>query len=137
MSSKKKFMTSKELVRAVSDVADVRADVVEDVINALKDVAMEEIVNKGKFRLHGLFSIKSAYYKGFQSPMGKIEGGSRLIGSVSNMARSMFKLHADKPHLSITRENWRERWDEYIKSPDDTSAKAPDSFLNEFLIDDE
>lgn len=137
MSGKKKFMTSKELVRAVSDKADVRSDVVEDVISALKDVAMEEIVNTGRFRLHGLFSIKSAYYKGFNSPMGKIEGGSRLIGSVSNMARSMFKLHAEKPHLSITRDNWRERWDEYVKKTEDSADTSAHNFLDDFLVDDE
>ena len=57
-SGKGDTLRKSNLVQAISNDADVRADVVRDVLNALTDIAVEEIVNNGRFIFPSVFSIR-------------------------------------------------------------------------------
>lgn len=58
MSDERKAMTKRELIREISDVTNLRPDVVKSVLDAFTDILIRESVMNGHFYLSNAFSIK-------------------------------------------------------------------------------
>lgn len=54
-----KKMTKKEYIKEISDVTQLKTDVVESVVNALSDIITREAIMTGEFTLNNVFSIKT------------------------------------------------------------------------------
>ena len=101
-------MTRAELVRALSEDADVRPDVVRDVLAAFTNIAVSEIVNRGAFQMDNLFRIASSEWAGYTAGGGhKIPPHSRLSVKLPETLRTLYKYHNDNPEIEIGRDNWR------------------------------
>lgn len=102
-------MTKSDLVRAISENADVRPDVVRDVLSAFTSVAVEEIVNRGAFQMDNLFRISSSEWAGYTAGGGrKIPTHTRLSVKLPETLRTLFKHRKENPDAVIDRENWRD-----------------------------
>lgn len=58
-SSSDKAMSKAEIVNEISEVTNLKKEIVESVINAFIDIFIREVVMKGKFYLINCFSVKS------------------------------------------------------------------------------
>lgn len=104
-----KGFTRNELVSAISKDADVRADVVKDVIDSFINVAIEEIANKGTFNINNFVKISSYKWAGYTAGRGyEVPEHRRLSVKLAASVRNLFKLKNDDPELEITRSNWRD-----------------------------
>lgn len=52
-------MTKRELIAEISEVTNLKTDIVKSVIDAFSDIFIRETVMKGKFRLANCFSVVS------------------------------------------------------------------------------
>lgn len=147
-------MTRSELINAVSKDADVRPDVVRDVLASFTNVAVEEIVNRGAFQLDNLLRIATAEWKGYTAGGGrKIPAHNRLSVKLSETLRALFKHHQENPDVTIDRETWREvlkgvmerrytsqggvRVGDPVNQSEDHSVKTTESVIGESLIGDD
>lgn len=55
----RKKMSKREVIKEISDVTQVKTEVVESIINALTDIIIREAVMTGEFTLNNVFSIKT------------------------------------------------------------------------------
>lgn len=106
-----------ELIQRISDVTDIRSDVVQDVLDGLVSVAMEEICsNDGHFRIPDLLTISPESVKGYQTKLSTIPPHKRLRPKLSSIPKIMYKIQqdqfADEPDI-ITAENWRDVFEHY------------------------
>lgn len=56
---KEKSMTKRELIKEISDVTQLKPDMVKSVLDAFADIFIREAVMKGEFRFSNCFSIKT------------------------------------------------------------------------------
>lgn len=59
MSKEEKAMTKREIVKEISDVTNLKTEVVMSVINAFIAIFIRETVLKGNFRLANCFTVKT------------------------------------------------------------------------------
>lgn len=55
----RKAMTKQEIIAEISQVTNLKTDIVKSVIDAFSDIFIREVVMKGKFRLANCFSVDS------------------------------------------------------------------------------
>lgn len=104
-----KGFTRNELVSAISKDADVRVDVVKDVLDSFINVAIEEIANKGTFNIKNFVKISSYPWAGYTAGRGyEVPKHYRLSVKLAASVRNLFKLKNEDPELEITRSNWRD-----------------------------
>lgn len=102
-------MTKSELVRAISENADVRPDVVRDVLSAFTNIAVEEIVNRGALQMDNLFRISNSEWAGYTAGGGReIPTHTRLSVKLPETLRTLYKHHKDSPDVVIDRDTWRD-----------------------------
>lgn len=102
-----------ELIDEISRHCDVRIDVVREVMDAFVDVAVEQIVNNGKFTVPRLFRVKRFLHSGSDSQalgLKEVPERYRLSVSLSGTLRNIAKRAQDYPDLVIDRNNWRDYW---------------------------
>lgn len=103
-------MPKTKLINEISHSANVRPDVVREVVNSLTDIAVEEIVNNGSFQLDNLVSFKSSEWAGYTAGGGRaIPKHTRLSVKISSGLRKLYKAKASDSSEVITRSNWREK----------------------------
>lgn len=107
-SGKEDTLRKSDLVQAISNDADVRADVVRDVLNALTDIAVEEIVNNGRFIFPSVFSIRPYASTGYTNKFGEIPPHRRIRGRLSPGLLDLFRYSEDNEDFIVTRNNWRD-----------------------------
>lgn len=115
-------LTKDELIRTIASESQVRREVVALVLEKLTDVAIEEIVNKGSFRLENLFTVTEhevknlVVPKGKGSPGGVIPATTRLSTKLSITVRKLYKLQKEFPASPgiVNRDSWRDalKWRE-------------------------
>lgn len=117
---KHKGKNRSNLVSEISVHKNIRADVVEDVLDGLVDVAIEEIVNTGEFYLRGLLTVKSSHYRGFMGGKGEVPAQQRINASLGRAVKTLWKIRHNVfggATGKITRENWRQVAAEYADQP--------------------
>lgn len=85
-------MTKRDFITAVSKRSNLRKDVVEDVLKAVVDISIEEIVNHGEFVMKDLFSISSKDYKSYSLAGTQVPAQKRLRVRLSEKLKSFWKL---------------------------------------------
>lgn len=95
------------IVRQIAKDLYLREDVVEEVLDRFVDIAVEEIVAKGEFKVHRLLSVSTTDYKGYQAGKGAVPAHKRLRIRLSEGVHRLFKLTQANPSLEVTRDNWK------------------------------
>ena len=129
------------MVKAISRDILLREEVVEAVLDRFLDLAVEEIVNEGEFKVHNLLSVHSSDYKGYKSGKGEVPPHRRLNLRLSSGVRRLFAHRNANPSASINRDNWREelrRLNSSARKSEKTPVrKAPeDDFFNPLIDED-
>lgn len=133
-----------QLVKRIAKDLYLREDVVADVLDRFVDIAVEEIVNRGEFKLTRLFSVSSVAYKGYESGKGYVAPHERLKVRLSHGVSRLFQLRQKAYGGStevIDRDNWREILAEEApvrapKTAAESAAPTADDF-NPLLDEDE
>lgn len=79
-----------ELKREIAARTHVTAAVVDLIIDTLKEVATEEIVNKGSFNFSGLFAVKNYQTKATVTPKGEIPARPRLSIRLNDRVKKLW-----------------------------------------------
>ena len=101
-------MRKELLVRRIAKDLFLREDVVEEVLDRFMDLAVEEIVTEGEFKLHRLFSVGSVAYKAYEAGKGTVPAHRRLRIRLSEGVQYLFKARQANPNLVVTADNWRQ-----------------------------
>lgn len=98
-------ITKRDFITAVSKRSNLRKDVVEDVLKAVVDISIEEIVNNGEFVMKDLFSISSKDYKAYSLAGTHVPAQKRLKVRLSEKLKSFWKLKNENyPDFDLTRQ---------------------------------
>jgi hypothetical protein len=98
-------ITKRDFITAVSKRSNLRKDVVEDVLAAIVDISIEEIVNNGEFVMKDLFSISSKDYKAYLLAGRQVPAQKRLKVRLSEKLKSFWKLKNEVyPDFDLTRQ---------------------------------
>lgn len=84
--------TKRDFITAVSKRSNLRKDVVEDVLKAIVDISIEEIVNNGEFVMKDLFAISNKDYKAYSLAGTLVPEQKRLSVRLSEKVKSFWKL---------------------------------------------
>lgn len=121
-------ITKRDFITAVSKRSNLRKDVVEDVLQAVVDISIEEIVNNGEFVMKDLFSISSKEWKAYSLAGREVPAQKRLKIRLSEKLKSFWKLKNEiYPELNLT----RQELEDALKHHNSTkgSDKAPDAVV--------
>ena len=120
----------RSLVDDVADHANIRRDVVEEVLNSFYDIAAERILNERKFVLNGLISIGTVVARNGIRP----EPHLQFRAKVALGLRKLLQKMENDPSLKIDRNSWREA----ARAATPRAKDAPASMaLSDFLSDDD
>lgn len=137
-----------ELLREIAARTTIRENVVELVLETFKEVATEEMVNKGEFNFAGLFRVRSYKTKQADTGLAVIPAGRRLsirLGErVKLLWKAKIKAGVEEP------ETFEEMRENYLTNNGNTSlreeiglldetkpANEPGEFYNPMLDDDD
>lgn len=79
-----------ELLREIAARTYIKESIVEEVLETFKQVATEEIANKGAFNFSGLFSVSSYDTKAVTTSKGHIPARKRLRTSLSDRVKKIW-----------------------------------------------
>lgn len=79
-----------ELLREIAARTYIKESVVEEVLETFKQVATEEIVNKGAFNFSGLFSVSSYHTKEVNTGKGIVPARMRLKTKLSDRVKKIW-----------------------------------------------
>lgn len=85
-------ITKRDFITAVSKRSNLRKDVVEDVLKAVVDISIEQIVNHGEFVMKDLFSISNKEWKAYSLAGTRVPAQKRLKIRLSEKVKSFWKL---------------------------------------------
>ena len=120
----------RSLVDDVAAHANIRRDVVEDVLNGFYDIMAERLLNEREFLLKDLISIHAVRTKNGIRP----EPHLQFRAKISQGLRKLLQRTEEDPSLEVTRESWRDQ----IKALKAGSKNGPKSMeLSDFLRDDD
>lgn len=118
MSKNKKPMSRDELVKEISDVTQLKPEIVKSVLNAFADIFIREVVMKGVFLFSNCFSVKTHTRKArkqFNVNTGKYQDypetkvlGITLSRKINNFHRWKQRHEYNSKH-GLTIEDWRNR----------------------------
>lgn len=120
----------RSLVDDVADQANIRRDVVEEVLDSFYDILAERILNERKLVLPGLISISTVVAKNGIRPEPHLQYRAKVAMGLRKLLRKM----EDDPTLEIDRSSWREASRSVTPR---SKVKAPEMDLNDFLQDDD
>ena len=101
----------RDFIKRVSHHTNIRADVVEIILEGIIDVAIEEIVNSGEFNLRQLLEVSSAEWGGYSIGDQEVKSHRRLKITLSSSVRELWKARFSDFGGSIgkiTKDNWRD-----------------------------
>lgn len=117
-----KPLTKDELIKVIAQESHVRREVVALVLEKFADIAIEEIVNKGTFRLDNVFTVTEHEVKNLRVPRsryttgGVIPTSTRLSTKLSTTIRELYKLQKEFPATPglVNRDSWKDalKWRE-------------------------
>lgn len=115
--TEKKHKSKHDLVKRITEVTDIRSDVVYDVLEGLVSVAIEDVCsNDGHFRIADLLTVSPEKVRGYETKLSTIPPHKRLRPRLSTLPKIMYKIQqdhfADEPGI-ITAENWRDVFNHY------------------------
>lgn len=79
-----------ELLREIAARTFIKESVVAEVLETFRNVAIEEIVNKGEFNFSGLFSVTTYEAKATQTPLGFSPARRRLSARLSDRVKKIW-----------------------------------------------
>ena len=123
------------IVRQISKDLYLREDIVEEVLDRFVDIAVDEIVNTGEFRIHRLLSVSTADYKAYQAGKGTVPAHKRLKIRLSDGVNRLFKHRMNKLDGAvgvINRDTWRDFLSEEVSKRDST-PEVLENNINEDL----
>lgn len=132
-----------ELLREIAARTYIKESVVEEVLETFKEVAAEEIANKGKFNFSGLFSVSSYHTKEVNTGKGIVPARMRLRTKLSERVK---KIWNGRVRAGVTDfETFEDFKENYLNpNPNDLRAsiglledESPGAALNPFLEDDD
>lgn len=136
-------MTSSRKDHMVKQIAKdlyLQEEVVEAVLERFIDHSVEEIVNKGEFKVHRLLSISTVAYRGYKAGKGEVPDHNRLKIRLSEGIHRLFKMRESDPNLEVTRDNWRGLLSTLTpvrkQKPDSLGKNSEDVISNPFLDED-
>lgn len=118
MKENKKTMSKRELIKEISDVTQLKPDVVKSVIDAFIDIFIREVIMVGKFNLSNCFSVnthKRKARKQYNVNKGKYEDYpetevlSITLSKKINYFHRWKKRHEYNEKHGLTVEDWRNR----------------------------
>lgn len=132
----------RDFIKRVSHHTNIRADVVEMILDGIVDVAIEDIVNTGEFGLRQLFDVSAAEWGGYNIGDQKVNSHLRLKITLSSTVRDLWKARFSDFGGAvgrITKDNWREvlRGRRRGVSVTNKAIAEVDPNYNPFLDDDE
>lgn len=117
------------LLDDVADRANLRRDVVEDVLSAFFDIAAERLLNERRLILTDLLSVGTIRTKNGIRP----EPHLQFRAKVALGMRKLLQRMEDDPSLVVDRNNWRD----LARRSAGRVPAAPSLGLSEILQDDE
>lgn len=85
-----KPLNKAHLLREISSRTHIRETIVEEILTTFREVATEEIVNKGKFNFFGLFSIDNFFTKETKTGFGLVPARRRLRAKISDRVKKLW-----------------------------------------------
>lgn len=133
----------RDLVKAVSEHTNIRADIVEIILDGFVDVAVEDLMNKGEFSLQSLFNVKSHDWGEYTFGDGQVSPPKkrlkiRLAHKLHELWKIKEKFFKDSPY-AINRHNWKDIYRDYsTKRAKKVDKKESEElgYENPFLQDD-
>lgn len=120
----------RSLIDEVADHANIRRDVVEDVLNGFYDILAERILNERKLVLTELLSIRTVVAKNGIKPEPHLQYRAKVAMGLRKLLQKM----EEDPTFEVDRNSWREA----VKSMNPRAKGASGSMdLNDFLKDDD
>lgn len=120
----------RSLVDDVAAHANIRRDVVEDVLNGFYDIMAERLINEREFLLKDLISIHAVRTKNGIRP----EPHLQFRAKISQGLRKLLQRTEEDPSLEVTRESWRSQIRALKGGPKSTQKPME---LSDFLRDDD
>lgn len=85
-----KPLNKSHLLREITARTHIRETVVEEILTTFREIATEEIVNKGSFNFFGLFSVDNYFAKESKGGFGLSPAGRRLRAKISDRVRKLW-----------------------------------------------
>jgi len=120
----------RSLVDDVADHANIRRDVVEEVLDGLFDVLAERILNERKLILPGLLSVSTVVTKNGIRPEPHLQYRAKVAIGLRKLLQKM----EEDPSLEVDRDSWREKARAAVPQ---SKSKPVSMDLNDFLRDDD
>lgn len=117
------------LLDDVADRANLRRDVVEDVLSAFFDISAERLLNERRLILTDLLSVGVIRTKNGIRP----EPHLQFRAKVALGMRKLLQRMEDEPELIVNRDNWRE----LARKSAGRNPAAPSLGLSQILQDDD
>lgn len=118
------------LVDEVADHANVRRDVVEDVLNGFYDIMAERLLNERRFEITEILSVQAVSTKNGIRP----EPHLQFRAKVAFGLRKLLQRTEEEPDLRVDRYNWKE----LARALKPSTRRKPRAMeLNDFLRDDD
>jgi len=118
------------IVDEVADHANVRRDVVEDVLNGFYDIMAERLLNERRFELTEILSVQAVKTKNGIRPEPHLQFRAKIAFGI----RKLLQRTEEEPELRVDRHNWRELARALNPS---TKSKPKAMELSDFLRDDD
>lgn len=104
------MVDKKKIVSEIAEDLYLKDAVVEAVIDRFIDIAVEEVVQKGSFRIPFFLTVSTTEYRGFQAGKGDVPPQKRLKVSISDGVRKLFHhQQSGATGATVTRDNWKSR----------------------------
>ena len=118
-----------ELLREITSRTSVREDIVELILETFKEVATEEIVNKGEFTFSGLFSVRNHPVKAIRTGIGFVAAQSRLSIGLGDRVKRIWKRRRESGQTEP--ESFEEMREKYLESDGEPTLRDRIGLLGE------
>lgn len=101
-------LSRRKLASKISQDTDIRVDVVEEVLVSFTGIMIEELVNKGFFKMRSLFTIEGKQWGETKTLNGDIiPSRKRFTVKLSPYLKDLYKLKQQTPEIKINKDNWQ------------------------------
>ena len=120
--------SKRSFIDEVADYANLRRDVVEEVLSAFYDVVAERLINERRLLIPGILSISTVLTKNGIRPEPHLQYRAKVALGLRKLLQ---RMEAD-PSMRVDRRNWRSAARDSIPGAtgSESSPRGLDGFLN-------